>query len=156
MGMIHASSWQAAYPGLLPPDQQANITMAERLARFNEIFPVGSDQILVAEIDGVVIGWVAFGASRDDDRGGGAGEVYSLYISPQRWRQGAGAALWQEACEGLAKTGYSNADVWVLETNDRARRFYEAMGCELDITARKMFESGGQAIPEVRYSVTLN
>ncbi len=54
----------------------------------------------------------------------------------------------------LVRLGYANAILWVLDTNDRARRFYALAGWEQD-GANKTDGSRGFDITEVRYRTTL-
>lgn len=50
----------------------------------------------------------------------------------------------------LAEGGYPRAALWVLDTNRRARRFYEATGWHRD-QAVKVDDSRGFPITEIRY-----
>lgn len=50
----------------------------------------------------------------------------------------------------LDETGFEEATLWVLDTNDPARRFYEATGWLADGTTRRV-ELGGLPLDEVRY-----
>ena len=50
----------------------------------------------------------------------------------------------------LADEAFAEATLWVLDTNERARRFYEAGGWRLD-GADKVDTIGGVGIREVRY-----
>jgi GNAT superfamily N-acetyltransferase len=50
------------------------------------------------------------------------GWLRRLYVDPDRWGEGIGAAL-HDAAVGLGAR-----QLWVLERNDRARRFYERRG----------------------------
>ena len=50
---------------------------------------------------------------------------------PAEWGRGAGAALHDEAHALLRRDG-AIAHLWVLEANERARRFYEARGWRED------------------------
>jgi hypothetical protein len=67
-----------------------------------------------------------------------------LIIRPEQGRSGA----------ELARLGYADAILWVLDTNDRARRFYALAGWA-DDGARKTDGSRGFDITEVRYRRTL-
>jgi hypothetical protein len=58
------------------------------------------------------------------------------------------------AVAGLVRLGYANAILWVLDTNERARRFYALAGWEQD-GASKTDGSRGFPITEVRYRRTL-
>ena len=54
----------------------------------------------------------------------------------------------------LTDAGFTEALLWVLEDNARARRFYEATGWEVDGRV-KTVEIGGRELVEVRYRKTL-
>ena len=82
------------------------------------------------------------------------GEVFAIYADPNARGTGAGRALMASAVAGLARLGYANAILWVLDTNDRARRFYALAGWEEE-GANKTEGIGGFDITEVRYRRTL-
>jgi GNAT superfamily N-acetyltransferase len=82
------------------------------------------------------LGFVTFGGSRDEDAKD-LGEVYALYVDPERYRGGVGRVLMAEARRRLADAGFNEAILWVLQGNDRARRFYEGEGWEADGTTRE-------------------
>ena len=67
---------------------------------------------------------------------------------------GAGRALMASVIAELARLGYADAILWVLDANDRARRFYALAGWEED-SANKTDGSRGFDITEVRYRRTL-
>jgi hypothetical protein len=54
------------------------------------------------------------------------------------------------ALDALAGFGFGEATLWVLDANERARRFYEAGGWSTD-GAAKIDDSHGFPIVEVRY-----
>lgn len=58
------------------------------------------------------------------------------------------------AVEHLTAAGFSRATLWVLATNVRARRFYEAAGWRPDGSS-KVDSSRGFPLDEVRYERTL-
>ena len=51
---------------------------------------------------------------------------------PRSWGAGHGSALHEAAMDHLAKEGFGEAVLWVLEGNERARRFYERRGWRAD------------------------
>jgi GNAT superfamily N-acetyltransferase len=51
-----------------------------------------------------------------------------LYVTPARWGHGVGRELHDEALDRLRQGGSTRCHLWVLERNDRARRFYERLG----------------------------
>lgn len=95
---------------------------------------------------------MAVQASRDED-GAGVGEVTAIYLLDSHWGQGAGRELMAAAVEHLGAAGFTEATLWVLESNARARRFYEAAGWRPDGTV-KVDESRGFPLREVRYRRT--
>ena len=98
----------------------------------------------------VLVGWVAAGPCRDDDRPQShQGEVYACYVLPQRWRQGVGRLLFTHAAGVLAQAGRGDITLWVLEANSPARRFYESFGFHRD-GGRQILDLGGP-VAEVRY-----
>jgi GNAT superfamily N-acetyltransferase len=80
----------------------------------------------------------------------GAGELYAIYLDPAHWGRGYGRALMRAAERGLAEAGFSKAYLWVLETNARARRFYEIAGWAAD-GGTKVEHRGTVELREVRY-----
>ena len=91
------------------------------------------------------------GPCRDLDSGEPpAGEIYGCYVDPLHWRRGVGSALMVGALASLADAGYSEAVLWVLKENPRARAFYERHGWRAD-GACKWFEVADEKYPEVRY-----
>jgi ribosomal protein S18 acetylase RimI-like enzyme len=93
-----------------------------------------------------MLGFVSIGPSRDEE---GIGELYAIYVDPDEWSRGAGRALIARAERRLAEE-YTEATLWVLEDNPRARRFYEAAGWQTD-GARQTVVRLGVSPPEVRY-----
>jgi GNAT superfamily N-acetyltransferase len=144
---VQERGWQVAYAHVFPVDQlaQGGFIQPQRWRDRLAQPPQGwSTFVVVAE--GVVVGFVSVGPSRDEQ---GIGELYAIYVEPEAWSTGAGRALIERAEEQL-RTGYGVATLWVLEDNPRARRFYERAGWSPD-GARKAEERWGVRAAEVRY-----
>ncbi|HEV2361174.1 MAG TPA: GNAT family N-acetyltransferase [Acidimicrobiales bacterium] len=58
----------------------------------------------------------------------GDGELWRLYVVPDRWRQGIGTRLHDRAMALLRDMGVPAASLWVMEKNRTARSFYEHRG----------------------------
>ena len=126
---IHVACWQETYAGLLPVALIARHTVASRemqWARTLQRDPRLSD-VFVAEHDGAAIGFVASGACRDAGLARDS-EIYALYLLHAHQRRGHGRALCRAAALTMSERGLCSAAVWVLSTNQPARRFYEALG----------------------------
>lgn len=151
---VHVRSWQAAYQGKIPQDYLDGLDPADRVDRWRgslERTDRSRADTLVAVSagpDGRVLGFANVGAA--PDAAPGTGHLYAIYLLPDAWGQGAGRALMTAAVERLAELGHTEATLWVLDTNDRARRFYEAAGWTAD-GAVQADDSRGFTLREVRY-----
>ncbi len=108
---------------------------------------------LVAEDAGRVAGFTVCGPSRDEDVGADIGEIHTFFVSPERWRRGAGRALMDSALDDLRRRGYRRCTVWSFAANDRANAFYEACGFARDGAERT--EETWAHLLEVRYRQAL-
>ena len=124
---VQLRAWRAAYRELLPAwfldglrERSLTAEWAGNLARAGP-----EDAVLVAELDGAVVGFAVAGPARSDD---GVGELFELDVDPAHWGRGTGRALLAAATAALAGLGLDEAVLWVLPGNARARRLYEAAG----------------------------
>ena len=118
-------SWLIAYKGVFRKQFLDELKENRWVPFLKYMFNKKTGSILVIEEDGDIIGASLFGASRDDSEG--YGEVYSFYITPEYWRKNFGRQLMEATLSCLNKN-YQAIDVWVLEENNRAVDFYEALG----------------------------
>jgi RimJ/RimL family protein N-acetyltransferase len=153
---VHVRSWQTAYRGELPDDYLDGLSIDERETQWKERLarPEVGVEALVAEDDGAVIGFAGFGPTRDEDAEAGTAEIYTLYLRPEWVGRGAGRDLFAASNERLEELGYTRATLWVLETNERSRRFYEAAGWQRDGT-ESTHQDQCLNMPIVRYAVEL-
>lgn len=156
IGAIHVGAWQWAYRGLMPDDYLDGLDPVTRGETWARRLADGDTcrRQLVAVVDGAVVGFASFGASRDDDADEETGEVMAIYLEPVRVGTGIGRALFSGALDRLRDAGHRRATVWVLDTNERGRRFYEQAGMQLD-GATKRDDLRGFAIIELRYGTSL-
>jgi GNAT superfamily N-acetyltransferase len=149
---VHVGTWQAAYRGLVPDDYLDALDLHSRVQAYRQsrMFEDADRPMWVAECAGTIVGFVGVGASRDEPD---VGELYSIYVSADRWGTGAGRALMIRGVDWL-RSRYAQATLWVLEGNERARRFYERGGWRLDGTT-KDDDRGSFVLREVRYRIDL-
>jgi len=153
---VHTRSWQSAYRGLLPDEWLDALRWEDRKVRWDAILSTTTrGKVFVAHNDmGKILGFASIGASRDDDIDQDkVHELYAIYLSPEYWGQGLGAALLYAAIKEVPDTAI-RMELWVLEDNRRGRRFYENHGFSLD-GATKLAEIDGYQLEEVRYRIEL-
>jgi len=150
---IHVRSWQAAYVGQVPKDYLDGLSVDDRVRTWRQMLgqlDCSRSGVFVLVDGDEVDGFTGFGPSRDDDAAGDVGEVASIYLAPERWGQGCGRMLIEAAAERLRDASFATATLWVLRTNTRARRFYEAAGWRPD--GKEMTDSSrGFPLIETRY-----
>lgn len=154
---VHVRSWQAAYPGLMPQDYLDAQDVGRRAEQWRRWFvePPPRLHVLVADhaTDGVV-GFVVVAPYRaeegEEHPGEHVGELGAIYALAEHWGTGVGRRLMEAGVRELAGEGFTEAMLWVIDGNIRARRFYEAAGWAPD-GASKLDPRGGWDIPEVRY-----
>lgn len=153
----HVESWWEAYPGLIPDWFIATLSVDRRIDTWRRAIvdaPPRSGTFVLesfAEPERRIVGFAHFGGTRDEDADGEhVGELTSIYVRKAVWGQGGGTALVREVTAAMQACGFTEATLWVLETNQRARRFYEARGWTFD-GGRKTDSRPGITFNDVRY-----
>lgn len=149
---VRVKGWQAAYQSMVPQDYLDALTVAEDARMRRDMFARGAGSVLnlVAEENGVVVGWAALGPSREEDREPQDGELLALYATPDRLGTGIGKALMQQTLVAAQERSFRRLVLWVIAANKRARRFYELGGFVPDGRSAD-WSVNGTAVPEVRY-----
>lgn len=154
IAVVHVLSWQGAYRGLMPEDYLDGLDPAQRTPTWARIIGEADrprSGVLVAEDEAGLRGFAAFGPTRDEGESGDqTGEIGAIYLAPDAWGTGCGRRLMAESLACLGTAGYQQVTLWVLDTNARARRFYEAAGFRAD-GAVKQDDRGEFQLREVRY-----
>lgn len=157
---IHVRSWQGGYEGLMPHDYLDGLDPRQRSEMWGRSLEQADwsrgGTLVVSDDDARLVGFAHLRESRDDDADvTRIGEIWAIYLAPQSWGQGLGRELLATALQRLAEAGYDQVTLWVLDTNARARRFYEAAGFQPD-GAVKVDDSRGFPLREVRYRRSLS
>jgi ribosomal protein S18 acetylase RimI-like enzyme len=147
---VHVAAWQRAYAGIVPADFLSALSVDRRAALWRQVLDEAQSELLVAWDGGKALGFVSFGPSRDADAPERRGEIWAIYVSPDAWSSGVGAALWQAARDRMREQGHRNISLWVIENNERAIRFYRCAGFQVEPGSEKEFELGGATLREVR------
>jgi len=148
-------SWRVGYRGLLPDaildgldDARGTTRWVQWLRHGYENAGLRAEFRLATDAARQVVGVSGFGGDRDLPDDASHGELWTLYVAPSHWGRGYGYALLRDAEETLAAAGRRELVLWVLDGNDRARRFYERAGWRGDDGMKPFGDSG---LSEVRY-----
>ncbi|MBC7249283.1 MAG: GNAT family N-acetyltransferase [Anaerolineae bacterium] len=146
---VRIDTWRNAYAGIIPAEYLANLSYEEDAQRLRErLKNIGPERfLLVAEIQGEVVGFASGGPERSGDEVY-KGEIYALYVLPAYQRRGIGRKLVGASARRLLQAGIGNLLVWVLSANP-SRRFYETLGGQL--VREREIEIGGVLLQEVGY-----
>ncbi|WP_350278669.1 GNAT family N-acetyltransferase [Kribbella sp. HUAS MG21] len=125
---IYVESWNAGFGELMP----VAVLDDARVARWSAT--VADGNWWVAELDGLVAGFVGIGASRDpvDPE---LGELDTIAVDPAYWRRGVGIALMEKAVQELAGR-FDRAILWTLANYPQGQNFYVKTGWTLTTHTR--------------------
>jgi RimJ/RimL family protein N-acetyltransferase len=154
LAAIHARSWHAAYLDLLPQDAFTELDSSNTTERWERALQAADwpkAGVMVAVPGPQMVGFARFAPSRDQDEDTSlVAEIRQIYIAPEVWGKGLGKRLMSTALARLAASGYAQATLWVLDTNFRARRFYERCGWTQD-GATRHYDGYSVPMAEIRY-----
>lgn len=149
---VHIRTWKDAYRGIVPDGYLDALDVDQRVQAY-ERFGVLTDPqrpMFVLEESGLIAGFVGVGPSNEEP---GIGELYSIYVASDHWGTTVGATLMSHG-EDWLRARFSEAILWVLEENARARRFYEKRGWATDGGSKKD-DRGDFVLNEIRYRLDL-
>jgi GNAT superfamily N-acetyltransferase len=148
---VHVSSWRWAYRGHLPESTLEGLDVSELEGQWRSVLEEPGRIVLVATDRDDVVGFAHAAATDDEDSGEDIGQLYSLYLLQRVVGAGLGRALLERATEEMLDAGFAAARLWVLESNERARRFYERAGWSWDGT-QSAHQMQCANLPILRYS----
>jgi GNAT superfamily N-acetyltransferase len=164
--MVYVRSWKGAYPGLIPQPYLDALTPDDRVAMWEDeltatAWPHTGTIVLLGPLqtedkeEGSITGFVSFSPTRDDDADPTTvGELRTIYLDPTVFGTGGADLLMTAALVALRAATFTSAMLWALETNARARRFYERRGWWPD-GATKLHDWGAFVATDVRYRIDL-
>jgi GNAT superfamily N-acetyltransferase len=117
LAAIQRDASLAALAHIFPPERYPFPLDAVR-ERWREALGDREVAVLVADEDGAAVGVAGCRTEWLD----------GLYVLPAAWGQGVGRELHDRVLDRLREEGSTRCNLWVLEHNGRARRFYERLG----------------------------
>ena len=148
---INIHAWRSAYKDIISQQyldeldiKKSEVNWAEGFTKHNDLI-----RLVCLSEEGIVCGYLCGGRARDKN-GKIDGELYAIYVSPNKKRNGCGELLFKEFKKELIRLEFKNMNVWVLEANYSGRKFYEKMG-GLQSSHTKYFSIGEQKLLEISY-----
>lgn len=153
---VHVETWQSAYRGQVSDAYLESLSVETKVEGWRNSLehPKSGVHTLVAILDDQVVGWCVGGTNRDEDVSENVGELQGIYVHPDFAGKGAGSALMNEMLKILRNDGYQKATLWVLDTNEKTRKWYESKGWEIE-GGTKVDHRFDFDLNEVRYIVSL-
>lgn len=146
---IYAMSWKTGYKGIVPQEYLDDLSLERWADKLGNTGHVCFREDYILSDKGKYVASSSICAARDE-RYRGWGEIMSVYVLPEEFRKGYGTALFSYVFNRLLENGYPKVYLWVLEENDRAKRFYESMGFRAN--GERIYQDiGGKELAEVRY-----
>jgi GNAT superfamily N-acetyltransferase len=155
---LHVRGWQWAYRGLVPDGylDALSYQIPKRVVWWHDMLSgtSGPKWTWVAEGADRIVGFADTCRSWDPDADRSTAILGAIYLERSVVRRGVGRALMDRAVSNLRDVGFTAVTLWVLDTNDRARRFYEALGWRPDGTTKTESRPGFE-LHELRYRIAL-
>lgn len=133
LGKIHSKSAQAGFKGIIPDNILEDVFSVERRTkRFINEISEGSPKTAIVFEKNKPAGLISFGRCRyrNDDKSWI--EIWRVYLMQEFWGSGVAEELIKWGINEITKENFKNIELWVLEENMRARRFYEKIGFKND------------------------
>lgn len=148
VAQVHVDSWQTSYRGLIPDRVLDDLSYSIKEKMWQDyLLHGGINYLHVAEDEGKVVGFVAFGENRRKNKKY-QGEISALYILEGYQRQGLGSRLVKSAVQQLKEDGINSMIIWVLAENP-AVEFYRSLGGEQ--VEEKILVIGGTDLDEIAF-----
>ena len=142
---VHIAGLRTAYRGAVPDDVLAPPDLGPRVRIWEQWLARSQAVTVVARVDDVVVGFCALQTVA------GEGEIPFLFVLSSHWRRGLGRRLGERVLVEACARGFEEVVLWVLESNERARSFYAALGFRPDGTTRVFIERANVTLHELRY-----
>lgn len=124
---VHACAWRQTYRGMIPDGVLDSLEHAGHGRVWSDCITYDDHGLLVAEADGEVVGFSAFGPPRDPLIGAD-GEIYAICLL-KRWQcRGIGSRLMGATASELVASGVKSVAGWVARDDVAALTFLRALG----------------------------
>jgi len=157
LAAVHIQSWLETYPGIMPQQKLDSLNMEASARNWSNAIAT-CEVVMVAKLDGRIIGFVSGGKNRLQE-GCETGlanrcdaELAAMYMFAEFHGKGIGRAMFEAFTSRLSSLGYKQMAIWVAAKNSSIG-FYQRMGGLL-IDSRTLTVCGEQ-IPLLAYRCEL-
>ena len=150
---LHAESWRYAYRGSYSDEYLDGPVFEDRFRVWRERMtsPRAGQYVVLAEDEGALVGF-ACAFAKEDERWGTL--LDNLHVKPSLHRHGLGRQLVGEIARWTnERYPGEGLYLWVLDKNERARRFYAALG-GADVETRESAAPDGGRVTAHRIAWT--
>jgi L-amino acid N-acyltransferase YncA len=141
---IDAVTWSSAVSPVPPPEENRSF--------FDS---TSADEVLVAEFNGRVAGYVELGPFYKIKASAHVLELKSLAVCPDQQRRGFGRLLVEAAIDAARRRKARRIVLRVLEPNGTARRLYAECGFKIEGILREQFLLDGRYVDDVFMALDL-
>lgn len=150
---LQLASWRATYAAELSAEYLGRQTAEAWTERWRDRIAIGENLIL-AEDSSALVGFASCGPARNQGVSTLEWQIYNIHVAPDRHGEGIGGLLFQASADLARARGARQLMLWVVETNQSARAFYEAKRMQCDGGAQED-HLDEEVLHEVRYRVDL-
>ncbi|MGH6982511.1 MAG: GNAT family N-acetyltransferase [Stellaceae bacterium] len=145
---IEVETWRATYAGMLPDRVLVGMSEKRQRGAWQGLVRYRPGDVMVAEdAEAGIVGFGNCGSQRDATLPY-AGEIFTLYVTPDAQNRGIGKQLTSALFERLIHNDKRSALIWVIRANP-SRFFYEHLGGKFILTRR--IKVGGEPVDAVAY-----
>ena len=147
---VHVQAWRETYRALMPEALLAGLSVEQRTAMWTNVIlkTEKAPCVWVSEEGGRIVGFACIGKAHDYALAADS-EILAINFLTDAKRRGFGTALFRHLLRLLKQRGFASAGLWVLSSNEPARRFYEVMNGKPGTT--RSVDADGTALEEISY-----
>jgi len=150
LGEIHSESLQVAFKDIIPDYVlKDDFSVKRRTERFIMELSENSPKTAMVFEGNEPAGLISFGKCRYGNNDKSWIEIWRVYLTPEFWGTGMAKELMEWGINEILKENFSNIELWVLEENISAKKFYEKIGFKHDNTVQII--NMGKELKELRY-----
>lgn len=140
---VNIRAWNSTYRGLIADEFIYKMTPETVRTKWERTFSNTTDPLkftLVAvDENNVPLGYAVWGKNRNEDLPFDV-ELYAIYLLKEYQGKGIGKELFSRSITEMKKQGVRSFILFVLETNQNARKFYESFSPDYECEKTVIFD----------------